>query len=87
MPSVRANGREWEKRRDMGMVSRMGAVWWLVPSSGGCGYTTTPLLSIAGKSRGIWAASLPIPSDITGVLEYVVVAQWGDGAQSVVFLD
>lgn len=78
------------------------AVWWLVPSSGGGGggaggNTSTPLLSTAGGSRGIWGATLPIPSDSTDVLEYVVVAQWGgggmqlvepvEGAQSVVFLD
>jgi hypothetical protein len=74
------------------------AVWWLVPSSSGvgAGNTSTPLLSTAGGSRGIWGATLPIPSDTTDALEYVVVAQWGggmqlvepvEGAHSVVFLD
>ncbi len=58
--------------------SGVSAVWWTLPGSGN---TTTPLARVGGESRGLWAASLPLPADSNTVLEYIVVAQWqGSGA-------
>ena len=74
--------------------SNVTAVWWLVPSNG-AGNVTTPLLSEEGQGRGIWAATLPIPSDTSVSIEYIVLAKWIDstqltvpveGAQSVIIL-
>jgi len=69
------------------------AVWWLVPNNG-AGNETTPLLN-SEEGRGIWAATIPIPSDTSVSIEYIVTARWIDstqltvpveGAQSVIIL-
>jgi hypothetical protein len=70
------------------------AIWWTVPSSEPIN-TTTPLVNKEGK--GVWAATLPLPTNTSLVLEYVVIANWEnnstqlvipiEGAQSVVILE
>ena len=72
----------------------MIAIWWTVPSSEPIN-TTTPLVNKEGK--GVWAATLPLPTNTSLVLEYVVIANWEnnstqlvipiEGAQSVVILE
>jgi hypothetical protein len=78
------------------------AIWWLVPSSSSSssssssGNETTSLVNEDGNGRSLWAVILPLPTDITTVIEYIVIAQLDatqqlitpvEGAQSVVIVE
>jgi hypothetical protein len=73
--------------------------WWTVPSSASAvvAANTTVAMTAEGVGRGLYTASVPVPTVPTDVLEYVVGATWTaggtgplvwpvEGAQSVVFV-
>ena len=63
----------------------VAATYWLVSalSGGVSGANTTVPLELVGAGRALWAAALPLPSDVSLTLEYVVEATWQGGGAMV----
>lgn len=57
----------------------VSVTWWLVPSGGG-GNITVPLVRV--PQRGLFATSIPLPTEPSTILEYVIVASWGEAPNS-----
>jgi hypothetical protein len=58
--------------------SSVVATWWTVGPGGASANATLPLAPVAA-GRALWACMLPLPTDTTLSLEYVVVASWASG--------